>query len=46
LYDEGEWPDYLQWDKKPATITKKKPENNIIPLKKGWKPEVIKGDKS
>jgi len=45
-YDEGEWPEILQWEQKPVTITKKKKtESNIIPLKK-WKPEVIKGDKS
>jgi len=35
----------LQWEQKPVIITKKKPKNNIIPLKK-WKPEVIKGDKN
>lgn len=45
LYDENEWPEYLQWQKKPVTIDKKKSKNNIIPLKK-WKPEVIKGDKN
>lgn len=46
ITDENEWPEILQWDKKPVTIEKKKSENNIIPLKKGWKPEVIKGDKN
>jgi hypothetical protein len=46
IYDENEWPDYLHWDKKLAIVKKKKSENNIIPLKKTWKPEVIKGDKS
>ena len=45
-YDENEWPEILQWDQKPVKMSKKKSENNIIPLKKGWKPEVIKGDKS
>jgi len=44
--DENEWPEILQWDQKPVKMNKKKSENNIIPLKKGWKPEVIKGDKS
>jgi hypothetical protein len=44
--DENEWPEILQWDQKPVKMSKKKSENNIIPLKKGWKPEVIKGDKS
>jgi hypothetical protein len=44
-YDENEWPEYLQWEKKPVTIEKKKAKSNIIPLKK-WKPEVIKGDKN
>jgi len=44
--DENEWPTILQWDQPPAIITKKKSENNIVPLKKGWKPEVIKGDKN
>ena len=45
LYDDNEWPEVLQWEQKPVIITKKKPKNNIIPLKK-WKPEVIKGDKN
>jgi len=45
LADENEWPEILQWEKKPVKISKKNTENNIIPLKK-WKPEVIKGDKS
>jgi hypothetical protein len=45
IYDENEWPEYLQWEKKPVTIEKKKSKSNIIPLKK-WKPEVIKGDKN
>jgi hypothetical protein len=45
-YDENEWPEILQWDQKPVKMSKKKSENNIIPLRKGWKPEVIKGDKS
>ena len=45
-YDENEWPEHLQWERKPVTIDKKKKtESNIIPLKK-WKPEVIKGDKN
>jgi hypothetical protein len=45
IYDENDWPEYLQWEKKPVKIEKKKSQNNIIPLKK-WKPEVIKGDKN
>ena len=45
LADENEWPEILQWEKKPVKISKKNTENNIIPLQK-WKPEVIKGDKS
>jgi hypothetical protein len=44
--DENKWPEILQWDQKPVKMSKKKSENNIIPLRKGWKPEVIKGDKS
>ena len=47
-YDNNEWPEYLQWERKPDTVKseKKKSESNVVPLKKNWKPEVIKGDKN
>jgi len=46
-YHEAEWSEWLQWEQKPdVKEVKKKTENNVIPLKKDWKPEVIKGDKS
>jgi len=47
-YHEADWPEWLQWDQEEETKTKKnkKQESNVIPLKKNWKPEVIKGDKN
>ena len=48
-YHEAEWYEWLQWDQEQEEVkTKKnkKQENNVIPLKKNWKPEVIKGDKN
>ena len=46
-YHEAEWAEWLQWEQQPdVKVVKKKTENNVIPLKKDWKPEVIKGDKN
>jgi len=46
-YHEAEWSEWLQWEQEPDKVEKKKKtENNVVPLKKNWKPEVIKGDKS
>jgi hypothetical protein len=40
-----DWQPLLQWDYK---LDKKKNKNtdNVVPLKKSWKPEVISGDKT
>jgi hypothetical protein len=40
-----DWQPLLQWDYK-LDKTKKKNTDNVVPLKKTWKPEVISGDKT
>jgi hypothetical protein len=39
------WPDHLQWDYK-IDDTKKTDVDNVVPMQRGWKPQVIPGDKT
>jgi hypothetical protein len=43
--ETGRWLDYLLWEPKNKDKLKQD-QDNVVPIKTGWKPEVIKGDKT
>jgi hypothetical protein len=45
IIEDGRWLDYLKWDQHLVEEKTSKYENNIVPLRPKWKPEVIVGDK-
>jgi hypothetical protein len=44
-YNVNRWPDYLEWDYE-FKEEDAEPKDNVVPLDKKWKPEVITGDKT